>query len=81
MTRAMRWLLAVTLLLTLAWGAALVLLNTSPRWLARSAYGERAYGVLVVVAFAGLRAWPFVLGAAVLLGAALWWRRARDRAA
>ena len=41
-------------------------------------------GVLVpilgtaVFAYGG---WPFVLGAAVLLGAALWWRRARDRAA
>ena len=77
-TRFLRVAFLFVLLLLLAWLGAIVLLRTSPSWLARSRFGEQAYGVLIVLASTGLQALPVLAPAAVLLGATWLWRRRED---
>lgn len=72
MTRLVAWTRLALLIPLLAWFAAIVLLNTSPRWLAESRHGEQAYGVLLIVASMGLRVWPWLIAAAILLATWLW---------
>ncbi len=83
MKRAIDWTFAAVMLLATLRVAAMVLLGTSPSWIARSRHGEQAYGVLLVVAHAGLRAWPVLFSSIVVVSAAWLWQRwtARRRVA
>jgi hypothetical protein len=55
MTRLLGWAFLTVVVLLLLGLTALVLLGTSPGWLAQSRHGEQAYEVLVVLAALGLR--------------------------